>query len=78
MKDNRFHYQGADRQIGELKHTHAKMTQHGHRVLGRAVPGTVVPESTENHFARTWSWWLHGGNVKKKKSKEVIVAGVYK
>jgi hypothetical protein len=61
MKDNRFHYQGADRQIGELKHTHAKMTQHGHRVLGRAVPGTVVPESTENHFARTWSWWLHGG-----------------
>lgn len=51
MKVNRFHYQGADRQIGELKHTRAKMTQHGHRVL--SCLRDCGPESTENHFARS-------------------------
>lgn len=36
---------------------------------------TVVQESTENHFARTWSWLLHGGGESGVRAKDGRVAG---
>lgn len=36
---------------------------------------TVVQESTENHFARTWLWLLHGGGEWGVRAKDGRVAG---